>query len=127
MQELSSTKSLDMTYQSDRPLDIELTTLGSSALLKMHGSVRMADVDVMRAALEDLTDGKVTAIILDMSDLDFICSTGLGTIISGHLRMRHHEGRICLVAPKPFVMTLLETTRLTELFAVFATVEQAMA
>ena len=100
---------------------------GPCAVLTMHGSAHMADADAMRRALGDLIDKEVALIVLDMTDLDFICSTGLGAMISGHLRLRNCEGRICLVAPKPSVKNLLETTRLTKLFTVFATVEQAMA
>jgi anti-sigma B factor antagonist len=116
-----------MTYRSDRPLEMDVVRQGPGAVLKMHGSARMADAEAMRTTLEDLTEGQATPIILDMTDLDFICSIGLGAIISGHLRTRHYEGRVCLVSPKPSVMELLETTRLTKLFPIFPTVEQAMA
>jgi len=96
-------------------------------VLTMHGSARMADAETMRTALAELTENQTTLIVLDMTDLDFICSVGLGAIISGHLRTRHYQGRICLVSPKPPVMELLETTRLTQLFSIFPTVEQALA
>ena len=116
-----------MTYRSDRPLEMDVVRQGANAVLKMHGSVRMADAEVMRTALDELTNNQATPIVLDMTDLDFICSTGLGAIISAHLRTRHYQGRICLVAPQPSVMELLETTRLTKLFGVFPAIDQALA
>ena len=116
-----------MTYKSDRPLEIDVVRQGDNAVLTMHGSVRMADAEVMRATLEELTGNLATPIVLDMTDLDFICSTGLGAIISAHLKTRHYKGRVCLVAPQASVMELLETTRLTMLFGVFPAIDQALA
>jgi len=116
-----------MTYTSDRPLKVGVTKQDAAAVIELHGSVRMADCDLMRQAIDDLTAGRTSPIVLDMTDLDFICSAGLGAIISGHLKTRDYAGRICLVSPQAAVLKLLETTRLTEVFAIFATVEEALA
>ena len=118
---------MELVYECDKPLEVDVAREGSGAVLRMHGSARMADADLMRATLEKLTGSQVTPIVLDMSDLDFICSTGLGAIISGHLRTRHYQGRVCLVGPKASVLELLETTRLTKLFPIYPSIEQAMA
>ena len=115
-----------MAYASDRPLRIDVSRDGATVVVCLHGSARMTDADVMRAALEELTASEATPIVLDLADLDFICSTGLGAIISSHLRTRHYQGRICLVAPKPSVLQLLETTRLTQIFPVYPSVELAI-
>ena len=68
----------------------------------------------------------VPVIVLDLGQMDFICSLGLGAIITGHLKCRHHQGQIRLVNPTEQVRELLETTRLTKLFTVYETVEQAL-
>ena len=64
--------------------------------------------------------------MLDLHEMDFICSLGLGAIINGHLKSRHHQGQIRLVGPVPPVRELLETTRLTKLFGIYDSVEQAL-
>jgi len=51
---------------------------------------------------------------------------GLGAIIAGHARCRHHHGQIKLVAPSRPVRDLLETTRLTKLFPIYDSVEAAL-
>ena len=115
-----------MTYESDRPLVVDVTRQGAAVVVSLHGSARMTDADVMRNALEELTASEATPIVLDMADLDFICSAGLGAIISSHLRTQKYQGRICLVSPKPSVLQLLETTRLTKIFPVYTSVAQAV-
>lgn len=116
-----------MAYASDRPLELGVRTQDAAAVLELHGSARMADAELMRQTIDDLAAGRATPIVLDMTDLDFICSAGLGAIISGHLKTRDYQGRIHLVSPQPSVLALLETTRLTEVFPVFTTVEEALA
>ena len=116
-----------MSRKVDRPLEIEIRAAGAGTVIQVHGSATMNEADKMRQVLEDLAARHVTPIVLDMTDLDFICSTGLGAIIDGHLKARPYEGQIRLVNPQPSVRELLETTRLTTLFPVFPSVETALA
>ena len=116
-----------MPKASDRPLEMEVRQEGPAAVICVHGSAGMNDADRMGHAMEELTDRKITPIILDMSDLEFICSAGLGAIIAGHLRSRRYDGDIRLVNPQPSVRDVLETTRLTKLFMIFPTVQSALA
>ena len=97
------------------------------AVIKVFGSAGMSEAHKLLEKLEELTISKVPVIILDLTGMDFICSLGLGAIISGHLKSRHHKGVIKLVNPQHSVLELLETTRLTKLFPVYNTIEQAMA
>ncbi len=116
-----------MTEELGKPLEMDVREVGSAAVVHVSGSVDMSDAEKMRVTLEDLAAKPTALIVLDLSDMDFICSVGLGAIISAHLKCRHHQGRICLVNPKPAVRELLETTRLTKLFDIYQTVEEATA
>lgn len=74
-----------------------------------------------------LASESVRVIIIDMSGLDFIESTGLGGIVAGYLRLRRSQGELRIVAPAPAIRQLLELTRLTQLFSVHANIETARA
>lgn len=73
-----------------------------------------------------LASESVRIIIIDMSGLDFIESTGLGGIVAGYLRLRRSQGELRIVAPAPAIRQLLELTRLTQLFTVHANIESAL-
>ena len=77
--------------------------------------------------LAGLTEQKAPLIILDLGEMDFICSSGLGAIIVGYLKSRHHKGKFHLANAQPAVRELLETTRLTKLFAIYSSVAAALA
>ena len=115
-----------MTTSGNTPLHMEVTRQGDASVLKIAGSVSMGDADQLREQLEDLAAKRVPVIVLDLGQMDFICSLGLGAIITGHLKCRHHQGQIRLVNPTEQVRELLETTRLTKLFPVYESVEQAL-
>ena len=115
-----------MPHRADRPLAMDIRQVADGVVILVHGTASMMESEKMRQVLDDLTARHTTPIILDLSDLDFICSTGLGAIIDGHLKTRHYNGQIRLVNPQPPVRELLETTRLTTLFQVFSSLDSAM-
>ncbi len=115
-----------MTPPSDKPLEFQVTKQGDAAVMKIVGAASMAEAERLREAIEELVAQCPPVVVLDLSEMDFICSLGLGAIISGHLKCRHHHGQIRLVAPTPAVRELLEMTRLTKLFGIYDTVEQAL-
>ena len=116
-----------MSTSSNKPLKLEVSREADSAVVKVSGSASMAEADRLRETLEQLAAEQVRVIVLDLREMDFICSLGLGAIITGHLKCRHHHGQIKLVGPVPPVRELLETTRLTKLFSIYESVEQALA
>ncbi|KPK79757.1 MAG: hypothetical protein AMJ81_12845 [Phycisphaerae bacterium SM23_33] len=115
-----------MTALAHKPLRLDVRREGGAAVVKVSGSVSISDANRLREQLEALAGEKVPVIVLELSEMDFISSLGLGAIISGHLKCRHHRGQIKLVNPTAAVRELLETTRLTKLFGVYGSVEQAV-
>jgi anti-anti-sigma factor len=65
--------------------------------------------------------------VLDLGDLDFICSLGLGSIVAVYLRAMKHGGRVVVSRPAPAIREMLELTRLTHLLTVYDTVDAALA
>ena len=116
-----------MTTPAYKPLRLKVTRHDGAAVVSISGSVSMAEAERLGKRLEKLAAEKAPIIVLEMSEMDFICSLGLGAIITGHLKCCHHCGQIRLVNPTPPVRELLETTRLTKLFDIYDNIEQALS
>jgi len=116
-----------MSEKLGKMLELATERRGSAVVVTIRGSVSISDADVLAERLEALAAEGVPTVVLDLSEMDFICSAGLGAIISCHVKSRHHRGVIKLVAPRPAVRELFETTRLTKLFDFCDSVEQALA
>ena len=55
---------------------------------------------------------------IDMSQLTFLDSSGLGTLISLHKTLRSRNGSVRLLKPAPNVQQILELTRLHRVFEI---------
>jgi len=95
-------------------------------IVKLAGSAHMENLADLQEQLLELVDKRPEQLIVHLAGLNFISSMGLGGIIAAHLKCRHHGGVVKLVAPQPAIMDLLKITRLTKLFPIYATVDEAI-
>lgn len=63
--------------------------------------------------------------VLDMDNVDFLDSSGLGVLISLLKRVTEKKGDIVLVSLQKKVLMVFEITRALRIFRVFDTVEEA--
>ena len=108
-------------------LKVEVSQRGSSTIVKLIGSANMVVSSDLKEQLIKLVESAPDRLVLDLSELDFISSVGLGGIIAAHLRYRHHNGSVELASPQPDILELLRVTNLTSLFAVHESVEAALS
>ena len=64
---------------------------------------------------------------LDLSGLEFICSVGLGAIVTAHVGCARRQGGVRLACPSSEITHLLWVARLTDLLPVHESVEAAVA
>ncbi|HUU84046.1 MAG TPA: STAS domain-containing protein [Phycisphaerae bacterium] len=113
-------------YVTDRPLEIDVERRGEAVICKLAGSATMDVCHLLNDRLADTVRGEPRLLVLDLGDLEFICSLGLGGLVATYLYARQHQGRVVVAAPHPAVRELLELTRLTTLMPIFATAEEAL-
>lgn len=108
------------------PFKISTEARPNCVIIKLCGSCSMVEASRLSEELLRATTKRPNLILLDMSELDFITSDGLGSIVAGYLRSRKYDGDIRLIGPPSGIRQLLELTRLTNLFQVYSTVEDGM-
>jgi len=67
-----------------------------------------------------------TAVVLDLSQVAFIDSTGLSVLLNGLRRVTRQRGRMALVCTNPTVLRLFEITRLDSTFDIHGTRDAAL-
>ncbi len=108
-------------------LSIEVERQDGSVLVRLVGSCAMDTSERLTESMLKLASKPASLIIVDMSALEFIESTGLGGLVAAYLRCCRQNGEIRLVAPQPHVMHVLKVTRLIQLFHVFDSIDEAMS
>ncbi len=73
---------------------------------------------------EGFTRGR-THVILDMGNIPWINSKGLGTIVMLFHAVKDHGGALVLARPVPDVARLMETAHLENVFNIFESVAEA--
>ena len=116
-----------MSQQSYKSLKLNLSHEGETAVLKVSGSAGASEAEKFRTRLDEIVSAKPPVLVLDLTEMEFICSLGLSAIIAAHLKARHHQGQIRLVNPQAHVQNLLDVTRLTKVFAIYPSLQGALA
>ena len=116
-----------MSLLPTEPLSIRVEPRGDATVVQLTGWASMDVSAGLKDTLVNLVDAKRKQLILDLTDLEFISSVGLGGIIAAHIRCRHCDGTIKIVSPRPAIRELLSVTKLTKLFPIYDSVEKALA
>lgn len=79
----------------------------------------------LKSTLVDFINEGATRIVLDLSGLDFIDSSGLGAMIS-ILKTLGDDGEIVLCGISQTLMSLFRLTKLDRIFQIFPTADEAV-
>lgn len=98
-----------------------------TAVLIVRGELELANCATVREAVVELLAQSVTNLVLDLTGLSFIDSSGVGVVIGALKRVRERNGALTLVIASPAIHRVFEITGLTEVFAIFPTRDEALA
>ncbi|MEV6630088.1 STAS domain-containing protein [Actinoplanes sp. NPDC051470] len=97
------------------------------AVLKLSGELDAETTAKLHATLADLLDRPVPRIVVDLADLKFCDSVGLSAFITSKQVIAARGGWLSFASVSPFLAGLMQTVGLSRYFAVFPTVEDAIA
>ncbi len=93
----------------------------------LGGSLDIATSPTVRAALSEASERGDHRLIVDLTDVEFLDSTGLGALIGAQRRAKEFDGEVRLVAKEGQILRLLRITGLLKVFSVYATLADAVA
>ena len=98
--------------------DVATNVLDGQALLHLAGELDCATAPRLRMALNDLRDRTVTTLVLDLTRLTFIDSSGLHEIVVALERQRESGGQLVLRDPSPATRRVLEMVGLSQVLRI---------
>jgi anti-sigma B factor antagonist len=109
-------------------LSVSITTErdGEAVIFRLRGSLDIATSPSVRAALLEGADGN-HEVIVDLSGLEFLDSTGLGALIGAQRRALEQGGHVRLVINEGPIARLLNITGLVRVFSVYHSLEAALS
>lgn len=110
---------LGIGMQDKTPLKMQTTTrhVGDVAVLDISGRITLGEGNIMlREIVRELTDKGNKKIILNLGEVQYIDSSGVGELVKTHTTVRNQGGQLRLINLNQRVSNLLEMTRLVAVF-----------
>lgn len=107
-------------------LKIEVDEKDGVVLLKLNGEVDVYTAPKLKSRLVDLVDQGKFKIIVDLEEVDFMDSSGLGVLVGGLKRVRSHDGAIALICTQENILKIFRITGLVKVFPIFENRDQAV-
>lgn len=110
-------------------MDLQLHTLSSNdtTIIAVAGEVELHSAAQLRTELLQACDKERPCIVIDLSGVNFMDSSGIGVIVGALKRARERGGTLSLVNPQPRVRRIFEITGLLGALPFFETVDDAVA
>ena len=96
-------------------------------LIAVSGEIHVSTAPEFSRLLDAAIGEGKDQIVLDLSGVEFIDSTGLSVLLNGLRRVTRAGGRMALVCANPTVLRLFVITRLDSTFRIVPTREEALA
>lgn len=113
-------------------MDLELSVATPSPdsgdiVVVVRGECDLTNAHLLRERLLTLVDGQAPLVVVDLTDLNFIDSSGLTALVIADRAARQLGVTLALAAPRKIVARVLSLTVLDQHFPVYDTVAEAIA
>jgi len=96
----------------------EFTVADQQVLLRLSGRMYVEEAVQLRDSLSGYIEKGHRTFIIDLSDVDYIDSSGLGMLVAIHKKALQKGGSVIIKGINGLVKELFELTRLTQVFEI---------
>ncbi len=110
-------------------MDVSVTsrTSGDRTVVDVTGEIDVYTAPALREELASLIDAEHTNLVVDLSQVLFMDSTGLGVLVGALKKVRTLGGDLHLVISQEKILKVFRITALTQVFTIHATIDEALA
>jgi anti-sigma B factor antagonist len=110
-------------------VDLSLATRseGDRTVVEVGGEIDVYTAPKLREQLITLVQDGNYHLVVDMENVEFLDSTGLGVLVGGLKRVRAHDGSLRLVCTQERILKIFRITGLTKVFPIHESVDEAVA
>src|SRR5512133_2774946 len=102
------------------PCKASIRQIGDVSIVDLSGRITLGDgAGIVRETVKDILKGGHKKLLLNLGDVSYIDSSGIGELVSGFTTVTNNGGRLKLVNLTKRVKDLLQITKLYTVFEVF--------
>ena len=96
-------------------------------VISLSGDIDLQYSPQLRRLLQAKANQRAPALLLDFTEVKYIDSSGLATLVEYYQKSRSYSGQIALAGLTTRVRSVFELVRLSEIFAIYSSVAEAQA
>lgn len=95
-------------------MDITLESINNWVVASLHGAFTIKDTSEIQVLLEEVLENDHPLLAFDISQVPFLDSSAIGSIISAKKQLNQKGGYICLFGANEVISDIFETVRLAK-------------
>jgi anti-sigma B factor antagonist len=109
-------------------VDVSVTSRvsGDQTVVDVTGEIDVYTAPVLREELASLIDSERTDLVVDLTSVGFMDSTGLGVLVGALKKVRTLGGDLRLVISEEKILKVFKITALTQVFTIYASIDEAL-
>lgn len=96
------------------------------AVLRPIGRMDIESSPTMRQAILDMVEQNIQTVVIDLSQVEFMDSSGLSALVSGMKALRRIDGKLNICNANAQIRTALRLTMLDRVLPAFDSIDQAL-
>ena len=108
-------------------MTIDTRTSGSVTVLDIHGKITIEVTAQVRKAVADLLEAGRKNMLLNLGDVSFMDSSGIGELVRSHYSVTREGGQVKLLNLTKKIKELLAITKLLTIFECYEDEVEAVA
>lgn len=110
-------------------VDLSLNTRHESGrtIIEVAGEIDVYTAPKLRDRISELVADGNYNLVIDMENVDFLDSTGLGVLVGGLKKLRAHDGSMQLICTQERLLKIFRITQLAKVFAIYESQADALA
>lgn len=101
-------------------MDISFGDSGAHKIVRVNGDIDLYNVgDLKRSVFEIIDEGEVQSLVIDMANVGYIDSSGVGALVAAQKKMKTSGGKFGLLALTEDVLNILRLATLDQFFKIY--------
>jgi anti-sigma B factor antagonist len=95
-------------------------------VVELRGAIDVGCALLLKTVFEEVMQHGVRHLVVDLSEVEFVDSSGLGVFVAAHRIARSRGSSLTLCAPRPQVRKVFQLTKTDKVFAIAPDLETAL-
>jgi anti-sigma B factor antagonist len=106
-------------------MNIELNKNGDVVVVSIEGRLIVSSAKTFKESFSEITEIS-NFVVLELSEMEYIDSMGLGSVISLYKVLKENDGDMCITNLQSKPQTLFQITKVNLIFDIFEELDEAV-